>query len=298
MLLIVRRIGKRYYFKIIINWSNRKGLSTFSIWSSNLQHPERPDTGLRMFLSLRQLDPSPTSHLYLEDWVLASMCSPPRPAQNWYILSNHKVLITYTWVILHIPSQLLSAHRQSQAAQQSHHRRLWTIDGSRVPAFSLNSPCRACQLSPYRPVTCLANLPAPSDICGSGPGAAIFRAWVTVTAGGGEWRRASTGRRRVLREPGRYDGSGNDCERGTTCTQSWELESNLSVHSVNPGEQGAGWHLYIRSEHNMSRNDPEITWVKMCRTSQFMNWRHETESQDLWFHCHDPYWEWDRSPWL
>ena len=190
MLLIVRRIGKRYYFKIIINWSNRKGLSTFSIWSSNLQHPERPDTGLRMFLSLRQLDPSLTSHLYLEDWVLASMCSPPRPAQNWYILSIHKVLITYTWVILHIPSQLLSAHRQSQAAQQSHHRRLWTIDGSGVPAFSLNSPCRAWQLSPYRPVTCLANLPAPSDICGPGPGAAIFR--VTVTAGG-DTRRVTAG---------------------------------------------------------------------------------------------------------
>ena len=40
----------------------------------------------------------------------------------------------------------------------------------------------------------------------------------------------------------------------------------------------------------MSRNDPEITWVKMCRTSQFMNWRHEmkkTERQDLWIHCHD-----------
>ena len=40
----------------------------------------------------------------------------------------------------------------------------------------------------------------------------------------------------------------------------------------------------------MSRNDPEITWVKMCLTYQFMNWRHEThetKSQNLWSHCHD-----------
>ena len=161
------------------------------------------------------------------------------------------------------------------------------------------------QLSPYRPVTLTRKSPGPVRHLRPGPrhGRRFSETgpewrWRVAATDGKQWRRASTGRRESFaRARAISDGSGTDCELQEQLVLR-ELESNLSVHSVNPGELGAGWHLYIRSEHNMSRNDPEITWVKMCLTSQFMNWRHETESQDLWSHCHDLYWEWDRSPWL
>lgn len=163
--------------------------------------------------------------------------------------------------------------------------------------FLIKLSVSSWQLSLYRPVSFLAILPAPSDICDPGPG----RGDISSPSDGDGWRRQTESDGGPLRGDGRALREPEMCRqrqwlRGATCTRSWELGSNLSVHSVNPGEQGAGWHLYIRSEHNMSRNDPEITWVKMCLTSQFMNWRHETESQDLWSHCHDLCWEGDRSP--
>ena len=117
-------------------------------------------------------------------------------------------------------------------------------------AFSLNSPCRA--QGSYRrtgPSLSLANLPDPSDICDPGldTGGDFPRRGPSDGVG---WRRQTgnsdggplRGDGRVLREPGRFDGSGTDCElqEQLVLRERGELESNLSVHSVNPGEQGAG----------------------------------------------------------
>ena len=201
------------------------------------------------------------------------------PSLNWYSLSIHKALITYTWVILHIPSgaQAVTGSPTKSSLLPVYNRWRWGV-GFLIKLSELVVP--------------VISVPPRLFSRNSLDSSRLLRLWSRA-------RRLSPGDGSGRRLPGDESDGGSTWRLGTrrrrrhwlpaTCTQP-ELGLIYRFIVWTSLSRGAGWHLYIRSEHNMSRNDPEITWVKMCLTSQFMNWRHEThetKSQNLWSHCHD-----------